>query len=58
MIRLLVRSLLPALFFAAGVFFLLQATGPRPFLSYFLAAVLMGMGIGAAQWAWKGPDGD
>ncbi|MEX2542374.1 MAG: hypothetical protein WD314_11225 [Trueperaceae bacterium] len=53
MIRLFARFLLPALLFAAGLFFLLQATGARPFLSYFLAAVFLGMGIASVQHAWK-----
>lgn len=54
--RLILGFLLPALFFATGLFFLLQATDTRTFLSYFLAAVFFGMGIASAQHGWKGRD--
>ena len=54
--RLFSRFILPALLLGAGVYFLLQATGERPFLSYFLSALFLGMGIAAVQHGWSRKD--
>lgn len=47
--------LLPALFLAASVYLLRLATARGSFLLYFLAAVLLGMGIASYLRAWKRP---
>ena len=50
--RIIARFVLPALLFSVGIWFLLNATGPRPFLSYLMSALFLGMGIAALQNAW------
>jgi hypothetical protein len=47
--------LLPALFLVASIYVLRLATARGSFLLYFVAAVLLGMGIAAYFRAWKRP---
>jgi hypothetical protein len=47
--------LLPTLFLIASIFVLRLATARGSFIMYFVAAVLLGMGIGAYLRAWKRP---
>lgn len=54
--RLFTRFLLPALLFAAGIYFLLVAPGSRTVLAYFMSAMFLGMGIAATQRAWGNDD--
>jgi hypothetical protein len=47
--------LLPTLFLIASIFVLRLATARGSFIMYFVAAVLLGMAIGAYLRAWKRP---
>jgi hypothetical protein len=47
--------LLPALFLVASIYVLRLATARGSFIMYFVAAVLLGMGIAAYMRAWKRP---
>jgi hypothetical protein len=47
--------LVPTLFLIASIFVLRLATARGSFIMYFVAAVLLGMGIGAYLRAWKRP---
>jgi hypothetical protein len=47
--------LLPTLFLIASIFVLRLATARGSFIMYFVAAVLLGMGIAAYLRAWKRP---
>ena len=54
--RFLRFLLLPLLFLLASIYVLRLASNNGSFLLYFLAAVLLGMGIAAYMRAWKRPD--
>jgi hypothetical protein len=47
--------LLPTLFLIASIYVLRLGTARGSFLLYFLAAVLLGMGVAAYMRAWKRP---
>jgi hypothetical protein len=47
--------LLPTLFLVASIYVLRLATARGSFIMYFVAAVLLGMGIAAYLMAWKRP---